>query len=433
MSISSSLNAGVSGLQANATRLSTISDNIANSATYGYRRASTAFHSMVVGSGQAGESAYSAGGVRTSTMRLIDQGGALVGTDNATDLAISGRGFLPVTSELGATLTDGTAPLMLAPTGSFRQDAEGYLRAPSGNTLMGWPANADGTIPSAPRDSATGLRPVQIGPNQQASRPTSRIDLSVNLPANATGPSGTGDPSVMSVEYFDTVGLPGSVSVTFDPLGPPNTWRMALTDAESGAALGSYDLEFDDSPGQGGTLASVTQNSGPGGPYDPATGTIELGLGPQTLDLAIGQLGAAGGMTQRGTTFSPVDVSQDGFGTGNLVGLTVGANGDLDAVYDQGFRRTLYRIPVADVPNPNGLTARDDQVFQVSRDSGPFFLWDAGDGPVGDFAGASLQESATDVAQELTSLIQTQRAYSSNAKVIQTVDEMFQETTNIKR
>ena len=39
----------------------------------------------------------------------------------------------------------------------------------------------------------------------------------------------------------------------------------------------------------------------------------------------------------------------------------------------------------------------------------------------------------TDVAAELTNLIQTQRAYSSNAKVIQTVDEMLQETTNIKR
>lgn len=45
----------------------------------------------------------------------------------------------------------------------------------------------------------------------------------------------------------------------------------------------------------------------------------------------------------------------------------------------------------------------------------------------------SLEESATDVANELTRMIQTQRAYSSNAKVIQTVDEMLQETTNIIR
>ena len=61
------------------------------------------------------------------------------------------------------------------------------------------------------------------------------------------------------------------------------------------------------------------------------------------------------------------------------------------------------------------------------------FLWDAGDGPWGEVIGYSREESATDVAAELTQLIQTQRAYSSNAKVIQTVDEMLQETTNIKR
>ena len=57
----------------------------------------------------------------------------------------------------------------------------------------------------------------------------------------------------------------------------------------------------------------------------------------------------------------------------------------------------------------------------------------AGDGPTGDIVAFAREESATDVAGELTDMIQTQRAYSSNAKVIQTVDEMLQETTNIKR
>ncbi|RMD92310.1 MAG: flagellar biosynthesis protein FlgE, partial [Alphaproteobacteria bacterium] len=85
------------------------------------------------------------------------------------------------------------------------------------------------------------------------------------------------------------------------------------------------------------------------------------------------------------------------------------------------------------VPNPNGLVALPNQAYQISPESGPFFLWDAGDGPTGEVVGYAREESATDVAAELTQLIQTQRAYSSNAKVIQTVDEMLQETTNIKR
>ena len=105
----------------------------------------------------------------------------------------------------------------------------------------------------------------------------------------------------------------------------------------------------------------------------------------------------------------------------------------LRATYDTGFIRTLYQIPLVDVPNLNGLTALNNQTYQVSTTSGSFFLWDAGDGPTGAIAGYAREGSTTDVAAELTDLIQTQRAYSSNAKVIQTVDEMLQETTNIKR
>lgn len=59
MSISSSLNAGVAGLQSNATRLASISDNISNSSTYGYKRVTTDFESIVISSSGG---SYSAGG-----------------------------------------------------------------------------------------------------------------------------------------------------------------------------------------------------------------------------------------------------------------------------------------------------------------------------------------------------------------------------------
>ena len=48
MTISSSLNSGVAGLQVNASRLATIADNIANAGTYGYKRAVADFHSLVI-------------------------------------------------------------------------------------------------------------------------------------------------------------------------------------------------------------------------------------------------------------------------------------------------------------------------------------------------------------------------------------------------
>ena len=161
MTISSSLNAGVAGLNVNATRLATISDNIANAGTYGYKRAVADFHSMVISSS---EGTYSAGGVRVTTSRMIDEPGALVTTANSTDLAVRGRGFLPVTDAASVAINASENPLYLTTTGSFRTDADGYLRTSTGVTLMGWPADADGTIPSFPRDTSAGLQPVQVIP-----------------------------------------------------------------------------------------------------------------------------------------------------------------------------------------------------------------------------------------------------------------------------
>jgi flagellar hook protein FlgE len=147
----------------------------------------------------------------------------------------------------------------------------------------------------------------------------------------------------------------------------------------------------------------------------------------------IGIPGESSGMSQLSDTFQPVSISKDGSPVGNLSTVEIDANGYVHAVYDIGFTRRIYQIPLVDVPNPNGLIALDNQSYSVSTDSGAFLLWDAGDGPTGDIVGFAREESSTDVAGELTQLIQTQRAYSSNAKIIQTVDEMLQETTNIKR
>ena len=138
-------------------------------------------------------------------------------------------------------------------------------------------------------------------------------------------------------------------------------------------------------------------------------------------------------LTQTASTFSSSGVSHDGNAAGTFTGLSIDANGYLSATYSTGFSKVLYQVPVADVPNPDGLTVLDNQCFALSPSSGNMFLWDAGTGPVGATEGFARETSTTDIADELTQLIQTQRAYSSNAKIIQTVDEMLQETTNLKR
>ncbi|WBU63873.1 flagellar hook protein FlgE [Paracoccus aerodenitrificans] len=453
MSISSSLNAGVAGLAANATRLASISDNISNSGTYGYKRVIADFEGMVINQAR-GAGVYSAGGVRASTARLIDQRGTLVPTSNPTDLAISGRGMLPVMPSVAIGSDFGDKPMMMTTTGSFRTDDEGVLRTESGLVLLGWPANADGKIPLMPRDTMGGLQPVIINANQTAGDPTTKMSLGINLPATGTEAGGSTDALTSKIEYFGNLGTSESMSVSFTPstshsTGMSNKWTMEIRDsatADDGATpadesiIATLTLIFSNDQTKGGTLAQVQDSGGAVHPaYNATNGTLALTVGKTAtypgdpMTITIGKLGDPNGLTQLGDDFAPTNISKDGSPVGNLTAVEVDEKGYIRATYDTGFIRTIYQIPLVDVPNPNGLISLNNQTYQVSTDSGSFFLWDAGDGPTGKVVGYAREGSTTDVAAELTDLIQTQRAYSSNAKVIQTVDEMLQETTNIKR
>lgn len=433
MTISSSLNAGVAGLSSNATRLAAISDNIANSATYGYKRVEADFQSMVISSNGG---SYSAGGVRSSTQRLIDERGSLVSTSNATDLAVRGRGMLPVALSSEVEVGNGASQMLLTTTGSFRTDADGKLVTESGLVLLGWPANPDGTVPEFPRDTSDGLEPVQINVNQLTGEPTTQINLGVNLPATDTAAGSSGQAQPLSVEYFDNLGKSENILVDFTPTvptaGSSNEWTMTITDsAQDNTVVGEYTLTFDDSRASGGTLLGVTSTLG--GAYDPGLGSIIVDVGGGPMEINIGTIGASNGITQLSDSFAPLSISKDGSPVGNMLAAEVDENGFVHASFDTGITRVIYQVPLVDLPNPNGMVAMDQQTYLPSPESGSFFLWDAGDGPTGDVVSFALEESATDVAGELTDMIQTQRAYSSNAKVIQTVDEMLQETTNIKR
>jgi len=433
MTISSSLAAGVSGLAANASALSTISDNIANSSTYGYKRATTDFNSVVLSGGST--TSYSAGGVRVTNMRLIDDRGPLIATSNPTDIAIDGRGFVAVTDIDAVNSGDDNYPIALTTTGSFRPDENGVLRTATGEVLMAWPANADGTMPDYPRDSMSGLEPVRIDPNQYVGNPTTEMRVAVNLPATSTIAGATDGPQSVAVEYFSSLGTSETLDFVFTPVvpatGSSNEWTMEINDSATGGVIAELTLTFDSSQDSGGTLAGVTVVSG--GTYDPATGLMDLTVAGGTIALDIGQIGKPNGMTQLSDTFAPVGISKNGSEVATLTTVEIDSAGNMYAIYDQGFSKLIYQLPVIDVPNPNGLIALSNQTYQLSPASGAFYLWDAGDGPTGSIAGYSREASATDVAEELTQLIQTQRAYSSNAKIIQTVDEMWQETTNIKR
>ncbi len=436
MTIASSLNAGVAGLNANANRLSTISDNIANASTYGYKRVTSDFYSVVIHGDLS--TAYSAGGVRSTTHRLIDEHGPLLVTQNSTDLSLDGRGFMPVTTIDSIHRGDSTLPVSLATTGSFKPDADGILRTSAGQVLMGWRANADGTMGTYSRNTMSDLTPVQIAPDLLEANPTTAMTLSANLPAKATQVGANGQTYTMSVPYYGNLGGQETLDYVFTPSvpqtgGATNTWTMQISDSASGGAvIGTYTVTFDGTQGAGGTIASVTPlNSSPA--YDSASGVISLTTGGGPLALNIGILGEKGGLSQLDANFAPIGKATNGSPVSRLISVEIDDSGFLHANYGQGFSKVVYQIPVVDVANPNGLASVSNQTYNITAESGSFFLWDAGDGPTGNVMGYSMEQSTTDVTSELTNLISTQRAYSSNVKVIQTVDEMLQETANLKR
>ena len=435
MSLSSSLSAGVAGLSVNATRLAVISDNIANSSTNGYRRADVDFASLVTPSAS---NAFSAGGVTVATFRDVVSAGSLIGTGNSTDISVSGRGMLPVTTAESVGLSAAQRPFQMVATGSFTRDQNGFLVTRSGLALMGWPTDADGTLTSAvTRESPTSLVPVQISPFLTASEPTTLVNLGINLPAGETEAGAVGSAFETTVEYFDSVGRDHLLRVEFTPVvpaaGASNQWRASFYDSADGGTVpvAEIDVEFDASRSGLGALLSVTPVGAV--PYDPATGLAQINVVDGPIDIFIGSPSLDGGLIQLDSPFAPINVSKNGAPAGNLETLQIDDQGMLQAVYDTGQIRTLFQIPLVNVPNPNGLTALDSQAFAPSPDSGGIYLWDANTGPVGGVVGFALQQSTVDVARELTDLIQTQRAYSSNATTIRTVDEMLQETTNLKR
>ncbi len=441
MGISSAMNAGVMGLNVNSSKLSTISDNIANSETKGYKRTNVEFSSLVL---TERPTSYDAGGVRAATVRDVDDQGALLSTRNNMDLAISGRGFLPVTDIAAIERGETDLPQMLTRTGSFRPDENGVMRTNSGYALMGWKA-ADGGFPQGvSRESAIDLDPVNIRDIALAAEPTSKITLGANLDARLTGQNLATPPEAfgLSSEYFDILGGSEAVKIDFLPDNTnANQWTMTINDASSNPAteVGQFTLEFADETITGtsvaGYLLNVNKVSGPASTvYDAATGeiTVELGDGLERA-IVIGAEGVQGPLSQFKAESAPSDISKDGSPVSDMVGLEISEAGVMDAIFASGFRKSIYKIPMGSVQNPNGLNALDGQVYTLSRDSGSVYYYDAGAGPTGRLVSSALEESTTDIAEELTQLIKTQRAYSSNAKIIQTVDEMLQETTNLKR
>ncbi|MBS0410378.1 MAG: flagellar hook-basal body complex protein [Proteobacteria bacterium] len=176
MSINSAMLAGVSGLTANSVALSSISDNIANVNTVGYKQAKTDFESLVTS--QASGSSFQSGGVLAVNRQLISQQGLQTQTQSDLDLSISGQGFFVTTDH--ATNVTAADTRSFTRAGSFTKDDQGYLRNAAGFYLQGWPVNAQGNITTDPSD-LTKLQSINVSQVGGAADLTTQIGINANL------------------------------------------------------------------------------------------------------------------------------------------------------------------------------------------------------------------------------------------------------------
>jgi flagellar hook protein FlgE len=118
---------------------------------------------------------------------------------------------------------------------------------------------------------------------------------------------------------------------------------------------------------------------------------------------------------------------------GSVSGVAIGDDGVVTALFTNGARKDIYKLPLATFSNPNGLDAKTGNAWLETQTSGGFTLQEAGDGGSGLVAPGALESSTVDLANEFTSMIVTQRAYSAGTRVITTADDMLDELIRIKR
>ena len=138
-----------------------------------------------------------------------------------------------------------------------------------------------------------------------------------------------------------------------------------------------------------------------------------------------------GGVTQFADANGNVQVNQiqqDGFPAGQLQSVGVSTNGRIVGNYSNGRNLDLAEISVATFNGTNFLKRVNGGAFEATDESGGALY-----GKSGTIVGSSLEGSNTDIADEFTTLIVTQQAYSANTKVITTSNTMVQDLLNVLR
>lgn len=411
-----SLSTALSALSAHSAAIDVVGNNLANLNTTGFKQNTVAFFEMMNSAGfnGQGESQVGFGVGRPLTFRQFSQG-SVQNTSGALDVAIQGDGFLMVKNSQNAILyTRG---------GNLRVDKNGFLLSPTGERMQGWLESGGVLATTGPPGDMT----VPIG-TLRTPVPTSSFAMDLNL--NATGTAGPPASTFStSLEIFDSLGTSHIATANFTKTTNPNEWSYSLSipngDVSTPLAPVTGTLTFSSS---GQLIVPPVQGPFPVLPITGlANGAADLNLNWNLYD------GQTPRLTQYAQPSAVSAITQDGAPTAQLTRVNIGDGGTLLAQYSNGVQTIFGQLAMATVRNPGSLIAVGNNNFQLGARSAAPAIGTPDTGGRGSLIGGAIENSNVDIAREFTNLIILQRGYQANAKVITTVDELSQDTINLKR
>ena len=448
MSVFAALFSGVSGLQTFGSALGVSADNIVNINTVGYKETQARFTTLVTETSSS--TSFSPGGVGLRTNTLVSKQGLIQASTSATDLSVDGAGFFVVRQASSAEAAQGE--FLFTRAGSFTPDAEGFLKNTAGLFLMGWEVDSQGNIPNNKSDlnamvpirttNLTGLAEatdlVSMRANLQSSQPVSAAAATYDATLNTNNmASGNVTPDFQSsVQVFDALGGTHSLLISALKSNTTNEWYIEIhVDPASDA---NTILPLLDGQVLTGTLAFTDK-----GKLDVANSSANLfspvsidwtgGAADSLISFDFGTDGSTDGFSQFATKSTLISSTVNGAIFGNVTGVSVGKDGFVTALFDNGLSTRVFKLPLATFQNADGLSRRQGNAYATSDQSGSFSIQEAGDGGAGTLAPSTLEASTVDLAAEFANLITTQRAFTASTRIITTADEMLDELNRIKR
>ena len=412
----------LSGLQASASALQVIGNNLANLNTDGFKDQTLSFgdiFSQMQGTSGNGDPIQIGSGVQIdgTTSNLTD--GSVTSTGTAANMALQGNGYFVVSNNGDTSYTR---------DGDFSVNSSGQLTTSGGDLVMGFPA-VNGTV------STTGvLAPITV--NSTGTVPalaTSTFSVEANLDS-ATAVDGTYN---TPVTIYDSLGTAQTLNIQYTNTGP-GAWNYSVTlpgsatcSAAATTTLASGTMTFNSSGQLTSPTGSVAAIKIPGYAVDSTGVASGLADGAGSMSLTWNLYDSAGSptITQQNVASSMnTTPTQDGFGSGSLQSYSVLSDGVVQGQYSNGQTLSLGQVAVASFTNPQGLQQTGGGNEQATSGSGAAVVGQAGIGGNGSITGGSVEGSNVSLSTEFANMIVAQQSYDANAKVLTTLNQVDQST-----